>query len=96
MKQVTLSRRIDQLEAVPSKARPLRIRGGLRGDLLSQQSRATIITKAGHMSSHERDATESLSVFLLRLSKLPGTLSLGGLPPLPGTQFVNPGDTSCP
>ncbi|SED42133.1 hypothetical protein SAMN05444161_3169 [Rhizobiales bacterium GAS191] len=85
--RITLARRIESLEATPSKARPLRIRGGLP-DVLLQQNRATIISSAGHMSSHERLPTESLQSFLTRLSKLPGTLCLGGLPPLPGTSII--------
>ncbi|SEE38218.1 hypothetical protein SAMN05444161_5596 [Rhizobiales bacterium GAS191] len=87
-KQVTLTRRIEALESTPSKARPLRIRGGLSHDALLQQNRATIITKAGHMSSHERMPMESFATFLTRLSRLPGTLCLGGLPPLPGTSII--------
>lgn len=87
--RVTLAKRLDALEAAPSKARPLRIVGGLTLDLLAQGSRATVTSPSGHMSVYERAQNESFAAFLTRLNSVPGTLTLGGMPPLPGTSLVS-------
>jgi hypothetical protein len=90
--RVTLARGIEALESTPSKARPIKIVGGLNDDLINQQSRATVTSPSGHMTVHVRSPVESAASFLARMGKLPGTLTLGGLPPLPGTSIVSTED----
>jgi hypothetical protein len=89
MSRVALLNRVKSLEEQRIiTAALLFIRGGLPNESLVPD-RATIVTRNGDLTTHYRFPTESLPLFLSRLSTHnPTTITLGGLPALPGTSVI--------
>jgi hypothetical protein len=82
--KLALFRRVTVLENLPTAQKPMRIMGGLPGDF-AQPYRATVRLPTGHIFLLQRKPTESINSFLHRIGTPGAVVTLGGLPPLPGS-----------